>query len=90
MKSTSQSDHIKRIDRVIAAVSASLEEERPLPSTAALAAIATFSPFQFMRVYRALPGETPGATVQKLQRTRAAQLRTLIYLPVESVVGATS
>ncbi|HEU5136487.1 MAG TPA: AraC family transcriptional regulator [Steroidobacteraceae bacterium] len=74
MTPTRQTDYLKRIDRVIAAVAASLEEERPLPSTAALAAVANFSPFHFMRVYRALSGESLGSTIQRLRLTRAAHL----------------
>ena len=58
MKLTSQTDYTKRIERVIAAVAESLEQERDLPSTATLASIAHFSPFHFMRVYRALAGES--------------------------------
>ena len=74
MKPTSQSDYTKRIERVITAVAASLEQEQALPSTATLAGIANFSPFHFMRVYRALAGESLGATVQRLRLTRAAHL----------------
>ena len=71
MKPTSQSDYTKRIERVIAAVAASLEQEQALPSTAALAGIANFSPFDFMRVYRALAGESLGATVKHANALRA-------------------
>jgi hypothetical protein len=56
MKPTSQLDYTRRIERVIAAVADSLEYDRDLPSTATLADIANFSPFHFMRVYRALAG----------------------------------
>ncbi|HEU4779781.1 MAG TPA: GyrI-like domain-containing protein [Steroidobacteraceae bacterium] len=87
MKPTSQSDYLKRIDRAIAAVAASLEEERPLPSAAALAAFANFSPFHFMRVYRALAGEPLGATVQRLRLTRAAHLLAGSLAPVSVIAG---
>ena len=71
MKPTSQSDYTKRIERVIAAVADSLEHDRDLPSSAALASIANFSPFHFMRIYRALAGESLGTTVQRLRLARA-------------------
>lgn len=74
MKPTSQSEYTKRIERVIAAVAASLEQKSAPPSIATLAQIANFSPFHFMRVYRALAGESLGATVQRLRLTRAAHL----------------
>ncbi len=74
MKPTTQAEYTKRIDREIAAVAASIEQERDLPSAATLANVANFSPFHFMRIYRALAGESLGATVQRLRLTRAAHL----------------
>ncbi len=87
MKPTSQSDYTKRIERVIAAVAASLEQEQELPSTATLAGIANFSPFHFMRVYRALAGESLGATVQRLRLTRAAHLLARGSAPISEIAG---
>jgi AraC family transcriptional regulator len=87
MKPTSQSDYTKRIERVIAAVSASLEQEQALPSTAMLAGIANFSPFHFMRVYRALAGESLGATVQRLRLMRAAHLLAGSAAPISEIAG---
>ena len=87
MKLSSQADYMNRIDRVIAAVAASLEEERELPSIPALANIANFSPFHFMRVYRALAGESLGATVQRLRLTRAAHLLAGSTAPVSDISG---
>jgi AraC family transcriptional regulator len=87
MKPTSQSDYTRRIERVIAAVAESLEQERELPSTATLAAIAHFSPFHFMRVYRVLAGESLGTTVQRLRLVRAAHLLAATTAPIADVSG---
>ena len=87
MKPTSQSDYTKRIERVIAAVAASLEQEQALPSTATLAGIANFSPFHFMRVYRALAGESLGATVQRLRLVRASHLLARSAAPISEIAG---
>jgi len=87
MKPTSQSDYTKRIERVIAAVAASLEQEHALPSVTTLAGIANFSPFHFMRVYRALAGESLGATVQRLRLTRAAHLLAVSSAPISEIAG---
>ena len=87
MKPTSQSEYTRRIERVIAAVTQSLEQEQELPSTATLAAVANFSPFHFMRVYRALAGESLGATVQRLRLARAAHLLAESAAPVSEIAG---
>src|SRR6187399_3572721 len=87
MKPTSQSDYTKRIERVIAAVADSLEHDRDLPSTATLASVANFSPFHFMRVYRALAGESLGTTVQRLRLARAAHLLAASAAPISEVSG---
>jgi AraC family transcriptional regulator len=87
MKPQSQSDYTKRIERVIAVVAQSLEHERELPSTAALAAVANFSPFHFMRVYRVLAGESLGTTVQRLRLVRAAHLLFASSAPISEVAG---
>ena len=87
MKPTSQSEYTRRIERVIAAVTQSLEQEQELPSTATLAAVANFSPFHFMRVYRALAGESLGATVQRLRLARAAHLLAQSAAPVSEIAG---
>ena len=87
MKPTSQSDYTKRIERVVTALAASLEQEQALPSMATLAGIANFSPFHFMRVYRALAGESLGATVQRLRLTRAAHLLASSSEPISEITG---
>jgi AraC family transcriptional regulator len=87
MKHTSQSDYTIRIERVIAALAECLEQERDLPSTATLASLANFSPFHFMRVYRALAGESLGTTVQRLRLARAAHLLAASAAPISEVSG---
>ena len=87
MKPTSQLDYTRRIERVIAALAASLEQEQALPSVATLAGLANFSPFHFMRVYRALAGVSLGATVQRLRLTRAAHLLASTSASVSEVSG---
>jgi len=87
MKPTSQSEYTRRIERVIATLAQSLEQERELPSTAMLASVAHFSPFHFMRVYRALAGESLGATVQRLRLVRAAHLLGESAAPISEIAG---
>ena len=87
MKPTSQLDYTKRIERVVATLAKSLEQERDLPSIAELAAVANFSAFHFMRVYRALAGESLGATVQRLRLARAAHLLAASVAPIAEVAG---
>lgn len=87
MKPTSQSDYTKRIERVIAAVAEAIEEERELPQAAALAAVANFSSFHFMRIYRALAGESLGTTVQRVRLARAAHLLATSAAPISEVAG---
>src|SRR6185436_3441698 len=87
MKAISQLDYTRRIERVIAAVAESLEQERDLPSIATLAAVANFSAFHFMRIYRALAGESLGSTVQRLRLARAAHLLAASAEPISEVAG---
>ena len=87
MKTASQLDYTKRIERVIAAVAVALEKDRELPSVATLAEIAHFSPFHFMRVYRALAGESLGTTVQRLRLARAAHLLVSSAEPISEIAG---
>jgi AraC family transcriptional regulator len=87
MKPASQSDYTKRIERVIAALAESLEQERDLPSNTTLASVANFSPFHFMRVYRALAGESLSTTVQRLRLVRAAHLLAASPAAISEVSG---
>jgi AraC family transcriptional regulator len=87
MKTASELDYTKRIERVIAALAETLEQERELPSVATMASIANFSAFHFMRVYRALAGESLGATVQRLRLVRAAHLLAATTATVSEIAG---
>jgi AraC family transcriptional regulator len=87
MKSASQLVYTKRIERVITVLAETLEQERELPSAATLAAIANFSPFHFMRVYRALAGESLGTTVQRLRLVRAAHFLAASAAPISEIAG---
>lgn len=74
MKISSRTDYLQRIDRVVAAISESIERGGQTPSVARLAELAHFSEFHFMRVYRALSGEPLGETTQRLRLQRAVHL----------------
>lgn len=65
----------RRIARVLEWLAANPDRE---PSLEALAEVAAFSPCHFHRIYRALTGETPAATLarMRLQRAAADLLRT--------------
>lgn len=87
MKLTSRDEYLKRIDAVVARISASLAEEAPLPSASELARHANLSEFHFMRVYRALAGEPLGATIQRLRLARAVHLLTDTAEPISAIAG---
>lgn len=87
MKAATQLEYTKRIERVIATLADSLEQERELPSVATLAAAANFSAFHFMRIYRALAGESLGTTVQRLRLARAAHLLASNSDPISDIAG---
>jgi AraC family transcriptional regulator len=87
MKTSSRTDYLRRIDRVVARLSASIESGEALPSIAALAAHAHLSEFHFMRVYRALAGEALGATIQRLRLQRAVHLLKQTGQPVTQIAA---
>jgi AraC family transcriptional regulator len=87
MKASSLTDYLRRIDRVIAALAASFADDKPMPSVAELARVANFSAFHFMRVYRALAGESLGATLQRLRLERAAHLLARTQESVAEISG---
>jgi len=62
------------IERALALVQQRLQAREALPDLAELAAVAHQSPFHFHRVYRAMTGETVGATVIRLRLLLALQL----------------
>lgn len=61
------------IERVIEHLQACLRAQQALPDVTALAAIAHQSPFHFQRLYRALTGESPGQTLDRLRLLNALQ-----------------
>jgi AraC family transcriptional regulator len=87
MKHSSRIDYLKRIDRVVAHVSSAIEKQQPLPSIAELARKANLSEFHFMRVYRALAGESLGATIQRLRLSRAVYLLTRSDASIVEIAG---
>jgi len=87
MRAASRDDYLKRIDRVVEALSSSIGNEQPLPSVGALARHANLSEFHFMRVYRALAGEALGGTIQRLRLQRAAHLLIQTTQPIVEVSG---
>lgn len=57
MKTSSRTEYLRRIDRVVTRLSSAIANEEALPSVTDLARSANLSEFHFMRVYRALAGE---------------------------------
>jgi AraC family transcriptional regulator len=88
MKTSSRTDYLRRIDRVIEKLSESIERGEPLPTIAALAAHAHLSEFHFMRVYRALAGEALGAAIQRLRLQHAVHLLKHTNKPVTEVASS--
>ena len=74
MKTQTLNRYIARIDRAVAHLAAALAAGEAPPSLDALAEVASFSPFHFHRIYRALTGETLAQTTARLRRDRAAHL----------------
>lgn len=63
-----------RVQAVVSALADALDRGGELPDLGELAARAHFSPFHFHRLWRALTGETVGATVLRLRLLRAVDL----------------
>lgn len=87
MKSSSRIDYLRRIDSVIHRLSTTIADGQPLPSIHVLAQGAHFSEFHFMRVYRALTGESLGSTIQRLRLQLALHLLTQTSAPVSEIAG---
>lgn len=85
MKATSRSEYLRRIDRVVARLTQSIEASGEPPSVAELAACAHLSEFHFMRVYRALAGESLGATTQRLRLQFAMHLLKSTQQPIAAI-----
>ncbi|RDI99709.1 hypothetical protein DVT68_02375 [Dyella solisilvae] len=67
MKTSTRDDYLRRIDRAVALLQAAVDAGGQLPVVPQLAAAAHLSPFHFHRIYRALTGETVGATTGRLR-----------------------
>jgi AraC family transcriptional regulator len=87
MKTSSRAEYLKRLDRVVERLSTSIDRAEALPSIAQLAALAHFSEFHFMRVYRALAGESLGATIQRLRLELAVRLLKTTDQPVALIAS---
>ncbi|MFG6087979.1 GyrI-like domain-containing protein [Stenotrophomonas indicatrix] len=61
------------IERVIDHLQGCLREQQALPDVASLATVAHQSPYHFQRLYRALTGESPGQTLDRLRLLNALQ-----------------
>lgn len=82
MKQSTRDSYFNRIDRVVGFLSEKVEEA---PSLETMAGIAAISPFHFHRVYRAVTGETPSATVRRLRLAKACGLLRDLEKPVTEV-----
>jgi len=71
MKPEAGHRYTERIDRVVEYLN---EQMGASPTLQDLAGIAGVSPFHFLRLYRAITGETPSATVRRLRLARAANM----------------
>lgn len=87
MKTSSRTEYLRRIDRVVTRLSSAIANEEALPSVTDLARCANLSEFHFMRVYRALAGEPLGATVQRLRLSQAVHLLTQTSAPIAEIAG---
>lgn len=74
MKQSVRLRQAQGIERVIEHLQACLRTQQPLPDVTALSAIAHQSPFHFQRLYRALTGESPGQTLDRLRLLSALQV----------------
>jgi AraC family transcriptional regulator len=74
MKPDTRNAYARRVDAVLARLQQAIAAGDELPDLGELADVAHLSPFHFHRVWRALTGETVGATVGRLRLARALQL----------------
>lgn len=75
-------DYSRRIDRVMAHMADHLDDVLELPD---LAAIASFSPYHFHRIYRSITGETVAETLRRLRLHRAAGDLVMRTMPVAAI-----
>ncbi len=75
-------DHIQRIDKVLNFIEDNLQESLSLDN---LAAIASYSPFHFHRIFSFITGENLNSYINRRRMERAASL--LIHRPLESITA---
>ncbi|MBW8808209.1 MAG: AraC family transcriptional regulator [Lysobacter sp.] len=74
LKAGTRDAHQRRIERAVALIEQSIARGEDPPELARLAEAASFSPFHFHRVYRAMTGETTGQTVARLRLLQGLRL----------------
>ena len=74
MKDQTRNRYLQGIERAVALLQQAVDAGAELPDPGQLAEAAHLSSFHFHRVYRALTGETPGATVLRLRLLHALKL----------------
>lgn len=74
LKAGTRDAHQRRIDRAVALIEQAIARGEEPPELNRLAEAASFSPFHFHRVYRAMTGETTGQTVARLRLLQGLRL----------------
>lgn len=73
-KADTQDAYRRRIERAVALIERAVAAGEEAPELERLAAAASFSPFHFHRIYRAMTGETSGQTVARLRLLQSLRL----------------
>ncbi|MEH6419142.1 AraC family transcriptional regulator [Pseudomonas sp. CGJS7] len=74
LKPGTREAHERRIGRAVALIEQAIVRGEEPPELSRLAEAASFSPFHFHRVYRAMTGETSGQTVARLRLLQGLRL----------------
>lgn len=74
LKPGTRDAHQRRIERAVALIEQAIVRGEDPPELSRLAEAASFSPFHFHRVYRAMTGETSGQTVARLRLLQGLRL----------------
>lgn len=74
LKPGTREAHQRRIERAVALIEQAIVRGEDPPELGRLAEAASFSPFHFHRVYRAMTGETTGQTVARLRLLQGLRL----------------
>ncbi len=82
MKKSTRDSYFQRIDRVVGYLN---DQVQSAPTLQDLADVAAISPFHFHRVYRAITGETPSATLRRSRLARAATLLKTTAKPITEI-----